>query len=187
VCANTERLLDLFEEHHVAATFFILGWVAERHPALVARIAAAGHEVACHSHEHRLVYDLTRSQFRDDVRRAKAAIEGAAGTRVFGYRAPSYSITPRSLWALDVLIEEGFVYDASIFPIRHDRYGIPLSPRHPYQIARRGTRTRLRVRADRSAKRRRAPCASGRSTCPWPAAATSASCRMPGRGGASGA
>jgi polysaccharide deacetylase family protein (PEP-CTERM system associated) len=138
VCANTERLLDLFEEHHVAATFFILGWVAERHPALVARIAAAGHEVACHSHEHRLVYDLTRSQFRDDVRRAKAAIEGAAGTRVFGYRAPSYSITPRSLWALDVLIEEGFVYDASIFPIRHDRYGIPLSPRHPYQIARAG-------------------------------------------------
>jgi polysaccharide deacetylase family protein (PEP-CTERM system associated) len=136
VCRNTERLLDLFDEHRVRATFFILGWVAERHPALVARIAAAGHEVACHSHEHRLVYDLTRAQFRDDVRRAKAAIETAASRRVFGYRAPSYSITPQSLWALDVLIEEGFTYDASIFPIRHDRYGIPLSPRHPYLVTR---------------------------------------------------
>jgi len=136
VCRNTERLLDLFDEHRVRATFFILGWVAERHPALVARIAGAGHEVACHSHEHRLVYDLTRAQFRDDVRRAKAAIETAASRRVFGYRAPSYSITPQSLWALDVLIEEGFTYDASIFPIRHDRYGIPLSPRHPYLVTR---------------------------------------------------
>jgi polysaccharide deacetylase family protein (PEP-CTERM system associated) len=133
---NTQRLLDLFDEHAVRATFFVLGWVAEREPALVRRIAEAGHEVACHSHEHRLVYDLTRPQFRDDVRRAKATIEQAAGVPVFGYRAPSYSITPRSLWALDVLIEEGFVYDASIFPIRHDRYGIPVSPRHPYMIRR---------------------------------------------------
>ena len=136
VCRNTDRLLDLLNEHAVRATFFILGWVAERHPSLIARIAAAGHELACHSHEHRLVYDLTREQFRADVRRAKAAIEDASGRRVAGYRAPSYSITPRSLWALDVLIEEGFTYDASIFPIHHDRYGIPLSPRHPYVVRR---------------------------------------------------
>ena len=136
VCRNTERLLALFDEKRVRATFFVLGWVAERHPSLVRRIADAGHELACHSHEHRLVYDLTRKQFRADVRRAKAAVEQAAGVSVVGYRAPSYSVTPRSLWALDVLIEEGFTYDASIFPIRHDRYGIPVSPRHPYLIAR---------------------------------------------------
>jgi polysaccharide deacetylase family protein (PEP-CTERM system associated) len=136
VCRNTERLLALFDEKRVRATFFVLGWVAERYPSLVRQIADAGHEVACHSHEHRLVYDLTRQQFRNDVRRAKAAVERAAGVPVFGYRAPSYSITARSLWALDVLIEEGFTYDASIFPIRHDRYGIPTSPRHPYLIAR---------------------------------------------------
>ena len=136
VCRNTERLLDLLAEHGVRATFFVLGWVAERHPALVARIAAAGHEVASHGYGHRLVYDQTPSAFRDDVRRAKALLEQASGMAVNGYRAPSYSIVPRSLWALDVLIEEGHTYDASIFPIRHDRYGIPVSARHPYIIDR---------------------------------------------------
>jgi polysaccharide deacetylase family protein (PEP-CTERM system associated) len=136
VCANTDRLLQLFADHRVSATFFVLGWVAERFPWLVRSIAAAGHEVACHSYAHRLVYDLTPAQFRADVCRAKAMLESAAGVEVLGYRAPSYSITPRSLWALDVLIEEGFVYDASIFPIHHDRYGIPLSPRHPYSLKR---------------------------------------------------
>jgi polysaccharide deacetylase family protein (PEP-CTERM system associated) len=136
VCRNTERLLDLFDEHRVHATFFVLGWVAERSPSLVRQIVAGGHEVACHSYGHRLVYDLSRTQFRDDVRRAKCVLEAAGGVPVFGYRAPSYSITPKSLWALDVLIEEGFIYDASIFPIHHDRYGIPLSPRHPYTVAR---------------------------------------------------
>ncbi len=136
VCRNTERLLDLLAEHGVRATFFVLGWVAERHPALVARIAAAGHEVASHGYGHRLVYDQTPSAFREDVRRAKALLEEASGMAVNGYRAPSYSIVPRSLWALDVLIEEGHTYDASIFPIRHDRYGIPVSARHPYVIDR---------------------------------------------------
>jgi polysaccharide deacetylase family protein (PEP-CTERM system associated) len=136
VCRNTERLLDLLAEHGVRATFFVLGWVAERHPALVVRIAAAGHEVASHGYGHRLVYDQTPSAFRDDVRRAKALLEDASGMAVNGYRAPSYSIVPRSLWALDVLIEEGHTYDASIFPIRHDRYGIPVSARHPYVIDR---------------------------------------------------
>jgi polysaccharide deacetylase family protein (PEP-CTERM system associated) len=136
VCANTERLLEIFADSGIRATFFILGWVAERFPVLVQRIARGGHEIASHSYAHRLVYDLTPAFFREDVRRSKAVIEEAAGVRVCGYRAPSYSVTPRSLWALDILIEEGFLYDASIFPIHHDRYGIPLSPRHTYVIRR---------------------------------------------------
>jgi polysaccharide deacetylase family protein (PEP-CTERM system associated) len=136
VCANTDRLLDLFDEYHVIATFFVLGWVAERHPALVRGIAARGHEIASHGYGHRLVYDQTLDDFREDVRRAKTLLEQAASTSVHGYRAPSYSITTRSLWAIDVLIQEGYTYDSSIFPIRHDRYGIPRSPRHPYVFAR---------------------------------------------------
>ena len=136
VSGNTERLLSLFEEKGVTATFFVLGWVARRLPALVERIAAMGHEVASHGYAHRLIYDQAPAAFRDDVRRAKDLLESATGQRVDGFRAPSYSITPRTLWALDVLIEEGYRYDASIFPIRHDRYGIPLSPRHPYVLSR---------------------------------------------------
>ncbi len=136
VCENTERLLGVLDEAGVTATFFVLGCVAERFPSLVTRIAGLGHEVASHGYAHRLIYDQTPSAFRDDVRRAKALLESAAGCRVDGFRAPSYSITPRTLWALDVLIEEGYRYDASIFPIRHDRYGIPLSPRHPYVLPR---------------------------------------------------
>jgi polysaccharide deacetylase family protein (PEP-CTERM system associated) len=133
---NTDRLLEIFAETSVKATFFVLGWVAERHPGLVGRIAAQGHEVASHGYAHRLVYDLTPSNFRDDVKRSKDLLETAAGRSVDGYRAPSYSVTPRSLWALDILIDEGYRYDASIFPIHHDRYGIPLSPRHPYWLNR---------------------------------------------------
>ena len=136
VCANTERLLDIFDEYEVRSTFFVLGWVGERHPELVRTISARGHEVASHGYAHRLVYDQTRAAFRDDVRRAKMLLEDACGRAVVGYRAPSYSITPRSLWALDVLIEEGYRYDSSIFPIRHDRYGIPVSDRRPYRIDR---------------------------------------------------
>jgi polysaccharide deacetylase family protein (PEP-CTERM system associated) len=136
VCGNTERLLQIFAESGVHATFFVLGWVAERFPSLVREIAAAGHEIASHGYGHRLVYDLTEAAFRDDVRRSKDLLESATSSPVFGYRAPSYSVTPRSLWALDVLIEEGFRYDASIFPIYHDRYGIPTSPRHPFLLQR---------------------------------------------------
>ena len=134
VCVNTERLLALFARHHVQATFFVLGWVAERLPHLVPLIAAGGHEIASHGYAHRLVYDQTRSAFREDVRRAKNLLEDQGVAPVRGYRAPSYSVTPRSLWALDVLIEEGYTYDSSIFPIRHDRYGIPVSPRHPFSL-----------------------------------------------------
>jgi polysaccharide deacetylase family protein (PEP-CTERM system associated) len=136
VVANTTRLLHLFDEFKVRSTFFVLGWVADRHPELVRTIAGRGHEVASHGYAHRLIYDQTPGAFRDDIRRAKQLLEDAGGQRVVGYRAPSYSITPRSLWALDVLLEEGYEYDSSIFPIRHDRYGIPVSDRRPYSIER---------------------------------------------------
>jgi polysaccharide deacetylase family protein (PEP-CTERM system associated) len=133
---NTDRLLDLFARVGITGTFFVLGWVAERYPSIVRRIRAAGHEVASHGYWHQLIYDLPPDRFRDDVRRSKALLEDLTGAAVRGYRAPSYSITTRSLWALDVLIEEGYEYDASIFPIRHDRYGIPDAPRHPHRLTR---------------------------------------------------
>jgi polysaccharide deacetylase family protein (PEP-CTERM system associated) len=132
VVKNTERLLHLFEIHDVTATFFILGWVAERFPELVAHIAEAGHEIASHGYGHHLIYNQTPAAFRDDVRRAKDVLESTIGKRVQGYRAPSYSVTVRTLWALDILVEEGHTYDASVFPIRHDRYGIPDAPRHAH-------------------------------------------------------
>ncbi len=138
VVANTDRLLGLFEELGVRATFFVLGWVAERHPALVRRIVAQGHELASHGYGHRLIYDQSPDEFREDVRRAKAILETTGGVPVRGYRAPSYSVVERSLWALDVLIEEGYAYDASIFPIHHDRYGIPDAPRAIHVLRRPG-------------------------------------------------
>ena len=136
VYANTMRMLEIFDEFKTRSTFFVLGWVGERHPALVETIARLGHEVASHGYAHRLIYDQTPAAFREDVRRAKGILEAASGQRVAGYRAPSYSITARSLWALDILVEEGYEYDSSIFPIRHDRYGIPVSAREPYRIGR---------------------------------------------------
>lgn len=145
VVANTERLLDLFDEFSVRSTFFVLGWVAEREPALVRRICARGHELASHGYGHQLVYDLTPEAFRADVRRAKQLLEDASGQAVAGYRAPSFSVTERSLWALDVLIDEGHTYDASIFPIRHDRYGIPDAPRHAHRIERTNGRALFEV------------------------------------------
>ncbi len=121
----TARLLDLFDATGSRATFFVLGWVAERQGGLLREIARRGHEIACHGQDHALVYDLGPERFREDLRRARAAVEEATGEKVCGYRAPSYSITRRSLWALPILAEEGFAYDSSIFPIRHPRYGIP--------------------------------------------------------------
>lgn len=131
---NTQRLLDLFAEQGVRATFFVLGWVAERCPGLVRAIVERGHEVACHGYSHQLIYGQTPTVFREETKRAKACLEDQAQRLVLGYRAASYSITRRSLWALDALAELGFAYDSSIFPIRHDRYGIPGSPRWPYQL-----------------------------------------------------
>ena len=138
VSNNTERLLELFDGANVRSTFFVLGWVAERFPSLVRRIADLGHEVASHGYNHQLLYMLTPRQFREDLRAARTAIEDATGAPVVGYRAPSYSVIESSMWTLDVLIDEGFAYDASIFPIHHDRYGIPDSPRHPYVMRRPG-------------------------------------------------
>ncbi|GCF85164.1 XrtA system polysaccharide deacetylase [Geobacter sp. SVR] len=132
---NTRRILDMFDECAQKATFFILGWIAERCPLLVREIHRRGHEIACHGYRHQLVYRLTAEQFRADIAAAKGILEDICGERVLGYRAPSYSITNQSLWALDVLAEEGFSYDSSIFPIRHDVYGIPGGERFPYDIA----------------------------------------------------
>jgi polysaccharide deacetylase family protein (PEP-CTERM system associated) len=132
---GTHRLLNLLQRRQVRATFFVLGWLAERNPDLVRTIHASGHEIGCHSQQHRLVYDLSPDEFRADVRRAKEAIENVIGEPVCGYRAPSFSITRRSLWALEVLAEEGFRYDSSIYPIRHDRYGIPDARLGPHMMA----------------------------------------------------
>ena len=123
--ANTERLLAIFSEAQVSGTFFVLGWVANKYPQLIRRIAEAGHELASHGYWHRLVYTLSRDEFRRDIKDSKNAISDAAGVAVSSYRAPSFSITNKSLWALETLVEEGFKVDSSIFPIRHDRYGVP--------------------------------------------------------------
>lgn len=133
VAMNTRRLLAIFERFEVGATFFVLGWVAERWPDLILEIRDAGHEIASHGYDHRRVNTMTPDEFRKDIRASKEILEGIIGNPVLGYRAPSYSIVESNLWALDVLCEEGFVYDSSIFPIRHDRYGIPDSPRFPWQ------------------------------------------------------
>lgn len=134
VAASTGRLLDLFDETGARATFFCLGWVAERQPALLREIRSRGHELGCHGYGHQLVYELGPGRFREDLRRAAKAIEDAVGEPVRGYRAASYSITEASLWALDILAEEGFRFDSSIFPIRHPRYGIPGFRRLPLRL-----------------------------------------------------
>lgn len=132
--ANTHRLLNLLARHSVHGTFFVLGWIAEKFPRLVQDIVAAGHEAACHSYWHRLIYDQSPHDFREDLRRAKLTIENAAGYRITAFRAPSFSITRRSLWALAILAEEGFTIDSSIFPTNHDRYGIPGAETRLHQI-----------------------------------------------------
>lgn len=131
---NTQRLLEMLACRDVRSTFFILGWIAEQHPRLVREIADAGHEIACHSYHHQLISSQSRNEFRADVRRAKFLLEDISGQEVIGYRAPTYSITEKTLWALDVLVEEGFRYDSSIFPIYHDRYGIPAAERFIHTI-----------------------------------------------------
>src|SRR5579859_6529856 len=132
VVENTQRVLDLFDAYQAKATFFFVGWVAARFPNLVREARARGHEIACHSYWHRTIYSLTPEQFREDTRRAKRVIEDACGTTVLGYRAPSWSITKDCLWALDILAEEGFTYDSSIYPIHHDLYGIPGAVTRPH-------------------------------------------------------
>ncbi len=133
---NTSRILDMLDEFSVKATFFVLAWVAERCSSLVREIQRRGHHVACHGYGHKLIYRIGPDNFRKDVRESKKLLEDICGRQVRGYRAPSYSITKRSLWALDILIEEGFLYDSSIFPIVHDLYGIPGADRFPHVISR---------------------------------------------------
>jgi polysaccharide deacetylase family protein (PEP-CTERM system associated) len=134
VAARTGRLLDLLAERGIEATFFILGWVAERNPDTVRRIAAEGHEVACHGYRHRRIQGMTPEEFREDTRMAKRILEEIAGVPVVGFRAPSFSIVRKTLWALDVLRELGFRYDSSIYPIRRPGYGIPGYPRFPRRV-----------------------------------------------------
>jgi polysaccharide deacetylase family protein (PEP-CTERM system associated) len=151
---NTNRLLDILRtaksphsdidqlpclpgsrpQGGIKATFFCLGWVAERYPNLIKRIQQEGHEIACHGYAHKLIYDQSPKEFRNDVRRAKDILEGIIGCKVIGYRAPTYSITANSLWAMKILAEEGFKYDSSIFPVSHDFYGMPGAPRSPFLI-----------------------------------------------------
>jgi len=128
--SQVQAALDLLDRHNVKGTFFVLGWVADHHPHVVRRILAAGHEIGCHSYAHRLVFDVTPAEFASDTIRAVRAIEDACGVTPRCYRAPSYSITLRSIWALEILVECGFTHDSSIYPISHDRYGIPGFRRH---------------------------------------------------------
>ena len=132
--ANTQRILGLLSRHNARATFFTLGWVAEKSPELVRAIQKEGHEIASHGYSHQLVYNQTPEVFREETRRSKAILEDITGEPITGYRAASYSITNVSRWALDILAEEGFTWDSSIFPVHHDRYGMPDSPRWPHTL-----------------------------------------------------
>jgi polysaccharide deacetylase family protein (PEP-CTERM system associated) len=133
--ASTRRLLDLFDEFQIKSTFFVLGWVAQRSPQLIREIHQRGHEVASHGMSHKLVYNQTPAEFASETFKSKAMLEDLIGEPVLGYRASTYSITKRSLWALDILKEAGFAYDSSIFPIPHDAYGIPDAQQVPGLVA----------------------------------------------------
>ncbi len=130
-----ERILDAFQRAGVHATFFTLGWIADRHPGIVKQIVAAGHELASHGYGHARADGQTQDEFREDVRRAKDVLEAIGGVPVVGYRAPTFSIGPRNPWAFDVLDEEGYAYSSSVYPVRHDLYGAPDAPRFPYRPA----------------------------------------------------
>ncbi len=134
VVANVCRILNLFSRYNVRATFFILGWVAERYPEIVVAIQEQGHEIASHGYQHQIIYEQTRDAFYQDVKRSIDILESITGEKVRGYRAPSYSITRSSLWAWEKLVDLGLEYDSSVFPVRHDLYGIADAPRFPFKI-----------------------------------------------------
>ena len=136
VVPNTHRVLQLLERSDTRATFFVLGWVADRFPRLVRDIHNAGHEIGCHSYWHRLVYDMCPDEFQLDLALSCDALQQITGKPVVAYRAPSFSITARSFWAVDILLDQGVRFDSSIFPVRHDRYGMPHAPRFPHKIHR---------------------------------------------------
>jgi polysaccharide deacetylase family protein (PEP-CTERM system associated) len=131
--ANTNRILDMFAAADVKGTFFTLGWVAERHPALIRRITADGHELASHGYWHRLVHEQTPADFAEDISSARKLLEDVGGVPVIGYRAPTFSINKRNPWAFDVLEQAGYRYSSSIYPIQHDLYGMPDAPRAPFR------------------------------------------------------
>jgi len=130
---NTQRILDIFDQHRVKATFFTLGWVAERYPQLIRRIVDDGHELASHGYQHTRVTEQTPEQFRQDLRISKQILEDLGGQPIVGYRAASYSIGAQNLWALQILEEEGFHYSSSIYPVKHDLYGMPDAPRFAFR------------------------------------------------------
>jgi polysaccharide deacetylase family protein (PEP-CTERM system associated) len=132
---NVDRILELLDEHDTEATFFTLGWIAERYPQLVRRIASQGHEVASHGYGHERASDLSHAAFHADIQRAKGVLEDLSGNEVAGYRAPSFSIGPGNMWALDSLARAGYRYSSSIYPIHHDHYGMPDAPRFAHQAA----------------------------------------------------
>lgn len=131
---NTNRILDLFEIHEIKATFFVLGWVAERYPELVKRIVSQQHELASHGYAHQRATQQTPQEFREDIRKSKQILEDISGVEILGYRAPSYSISEKNLWAHDEVFEAGFSYSSSVYPVKHDLYGIPDAPRFKYQL-----------------------------------------------------
>ncbi|MEX2216424.1 MAG: XrtA system polysaccharide deacetylase [Phycisphaeraceae bacterium] len=131
---NIDLLLTLFDRHNQRGTFFILGHVAQRHRAMVRRIAEAGHEIASHGSMHDRLHRLTPDTFREDLVASKSLLEDQTGKQVIGYRAPTFSIVPQTAWAIDVLAEAGFQYDASIFPVRHPWYGVPSAPDRPFWV-----------------------------------------------------
>jgi polysaccharide deacetylase family protein (PEP-CTERM system associated) len=132
--ANVDRILELLARHDAHATFFTLGWVAERHPDMVRRIVGAGHELASHGFSHARAHDQHPDDFLDDIRRAKAMLEELSGREVRGYRAPSFSVGPRNPWAFECIAKAGYRYSSSVYPIRHDHYGAPSSPRFPHEV-----------------------------------------------------
>lgn len=130
---NVREILDLFDEVEAKATFFTLGWVAQRHGALLREVAARGHEIASHGWDHRRVFTMDRASFGEDIRKARAAIEDASGSRVTGYRAPSFSIDQRTPWAFMEMVEQGYAYSSSVAPVAHDHYGWPEAPRFAFK------------------------------------------------------
>lgn len=132
--SNTHKLLDMLDEAKIKATFFVLGWLAERYPHMVKEIHSRGHEIASHSYAHQRVYNQTKDEFRADLKKSKAILEDIVGEKVIGYRAPTYSITEDSLWALDILREEGFQYDSSFFPFRFQKDGLANDKLYPHKI-----------------------------------------------------
>lgn len=131
---NVDRLLDLFSRNEAKATFFTLGWIAERYPTLVRRIVMEGHELASHGFGHLRASDQSRAELRSDIDRAKKSLEDISGTQVRGYRAPSFSIGSSNLWAFDTVLEAGYAYSSSVYPVQHDHYGMPDAPRFPYRV-----------------------------------------------------